>query len=345
MNYIYKTVILPLVLFFSYFLFGCEESGTVDLLCGHGEAIELIPSYIDDNVFDRFPYSIVVKDSIVLGISSEFGEGQLQTYDICSKRQEFYLKSGRGPFESLHVNSLSLSGDTVNVSVLPDATCRYLIAEDRSENCLVPLSMEPSEGVFLNDEILSFKRNPEAVQDSFMFCSYSLLDSTRSYWGLFPDNDEIKYPEYDESKHTAYQGDLYLSPDRGKALFVYYYAIGFDILDPASQSNEHYISKTPQVTVKHVEELNANFVRGTERWQRGYAEAQVTDSCFYLLCEQNGTSYVLEYDWEAEPLRLFCFEEIIRNIFVTSSGDSLFAIVDNNGSCSLAVYDLPRCKS
>lgn len=104
-----------------------------------------------------------------------------------------------------------------------------------------------------------------------MYASIPRNDSTVVYWGTFPEEDKMEYPAFDESKQTAYQGNLFISPDCTKAAFVFYYAIGFDVLDLSGHTVRHFIWKYPQVKIQYVDMLSVNLVKGADGWQRGFA--------------------------------------------------------------------------
>lgn len=172
-----------------------------------------------------------------------------------------------------------------------------------------------------------------------MYASIPRNDSTVVYWGTFPEEDKMEYPAFDESKQTAYQGNLFISPDCTKAAFVFYYAIGFDVLDLSGHTVRHFIWKYPQVKIQYVDMLSVNLVKGADGWKRGFCDASVTDEHIYLLYNDAGTSYVLVYDWDGEPVKAYSFEEEVIKIFVEPTGTKLYTLsADEDSNCDLNIY-------
>lgn len=65
------------------------------------------------------------------------------------------LKIGRGPGEAIHVNSIALSGDTLNVEAEPEMTLQYRI--DRiPETLLKPFNVIEHPGVLGRGEMTAF---------------------------------------------------------------------------------------------------------------------------------------------------------------------------------------------
>ena len=149
----------------------------------------------------------------------------------------------------------------------------------------------------------------------------------------------MEYPAFDESKQTAYQGHLVISPDCTKAVFVFYYAIGFDVLDLGAHTVRHFFWKHPQVNIQYIDMLSVNLVKGTDGWQRGFCDAGVTDKHIYLLYKNTDASFVLVYDWDGEPVKAYSFEEEVIKIFVEPTGTKLYTLsIDENYECDLNIY-------
>ena len=88
-----------------------------------------------------------------------------------------------------------------------------------------------------------------------------------------------------------------------------------------------------------VDMLGVNLVKGADGWQRGFCDASVTDEHIYLLYNDAGTSFVLVYDWDGEPVKAYSFEEEVINIFVEPSGTKLYTLsADEDSNCDLNIY-------
>lgn len=315
----------------------CAE-GEVDLLKPFGDVKRLSPNKTVDDILDCEPFGFAVRDSFVFFYSSMMGEDQLLAVNMNGDERYAALKDGRGPGEAIHVNSIALSGDTLNVEAEPERTLQYRI-DCIPETSLKPFNVIEHPGVLGRGEMTAFLHNYDDPENSTMYASIPRNDSTVVYWGTFPEEDKMEYPAFDESKQTAYQGNLFISPDCTKAAFVFYYAIGFDVLDLSGHTVRHFIWKYPQVKIQYVDMLSVNLVKGADGWQRGFCDASVTDEHIYLLYNDAGTSYVLVYDWDGEPVKAYSFEEEVIKIFVEPTGTKLYTLsADEDSNCDLNIY-------
>ena len=315
----------------------CTE-GEVDLLKPFGDVGRLSPDKTVDGIIDCEPFGFAVRDSLAFFYSSMMGENQLLAVNMNDNKRYTALKIGRGPGEAIHVNSIALSGDTLNVEAEPEMTLQYRI--DRiHETSLKPFDVIEHPGVLGRGEMTAFLHNYDDPENSTMYASIPRNDSTVVFWGAFPEGDKIEYPAFDESKQTAYQGNLFISPDCTKAAFVFYYAIGFDILDLTEHTVRHFIWKYPQVNIQYIDMLSVNLVKGTDGWQRGFYDAGVTDEHIYLLYKDAGTSFVLVYDWNGKPVKAYSLVEDVLKIFVESTETRLYTLsIEENSECDLNIY-------
>lgn len=236
-----------------------------------------------EGIIDSEPFGFAVRDSIAFFYSSMMGEDQLLAVNMNDNKRYTALKIGRGPGEAIHVNSIALSGDTLNVEAEPEMTLQYRI--DRiPETLLKPFNVIEHPGVLGRGEMTAFLHNYDDPENSTMYASIPRNDSTVVFWGKFPEGDKMEYPAFDESKQTAYQGHLVISPDCTKAVFVFYYAIGFDVLDLGEHTVRHFFWKHPQVNIQYIDMLSVNLVKGTDGWQRGFAmpASQINISIFCI---------------------------------------------------------------
>ena len=321
----------------SFISFACEGE-KVDLLKSFDDAKKLSPDMTVEDIIDCEPFGFAVRDSIAFFYSSMMGEDQLLAVNMNDNKRYTALKIGRGPGEAIHVNSIALSGDTLNVEAEPEKTLQYRI-DCISETSLKPFNVIEHPGVLSRGEMTAFLHNYDDPENSTMYASIPRCDSTTVFWGEFPEGDKMVYPAYDESKQTAYQGHLLISPDCTKAAFVFYYAIGFDVLDLGEQTVRHFIWKLPQVKIQYIDMLSVNLVKGTDGWQRGFCDASVTDEHIYLLYKNTDASFVLVYDWNGEPVKAYSFVEDVIKIFVEPAETKLYTLsIDENSECDLNIY-------
>lgn len=324
--------------------------GAALVSCGHGKDVDIMASFpvadkvecvlAAENVFDGVPYGFVVADSSLLAFSSSMGAAQLFSYNLKDGTRHYSLKFGRGPGESLHANSIQLRGDSVYVSVDPGMIYSYDRAELINRSNVIPRSSRRGNGLIAADgSVISFSRNIDDESNSTMYCTETKVDT--SWWGVFPE-DEIAYPAGDESKQTAWQGKLVLSPDGDRGLFLFYYALGFDIIGIPSKTVSHHVWLTPQVSVKHIDMLGVNVVKPDEHYVRNFIDVAACRDGFYMLYTPDGArKYVLSYDWEGAPIKVYEVEEASRLIYVEPDGGAVYLLSANeNGTCDLLSFQL-----
>mgnify|MGYP002515363506 CR=1 FL=1 len=322
--------------------------GAALVSCSHGKDVDIMASFpvagkvecvlMAENVLDGMPYGFVVADSSVLAFSSSMGAAQLFSYDLKDGARHYSLKFGRGPGESLHANSIQLVGDSVYVAVDPGMIYSYDRAELINRSNVIPRSSRRGNGQIAADgSVISFSRNIDDASNSMMYCTETKTDT--SWFGFFPE-DEISYPAGDESKQTAWQGKMVLSPDGSHGMFLFYYALGFDIIGIPSKTVSHHIWLTPQVSVNHVDVLGVNVVKPEKNYVRRFIDAAAAYEGFYVLCTPDGArKYVLYYDWEGIPVKAYEVEEDSKLIYVEPDGGAVYLLSANeNGACDLLSF-------
>ncbi len=322
--------------------------GAALVSCSHGKDVDIMASFpvadkvecvlAAENVFDGVPYGFVVADSSVLAFSSSMGAAQLFSYNLKDGTRHYSLKFGRGPGESLHANSIQLRGDSVYVSVDPGMIYSYDRAELINRSNVMPRSSRRGNGQIAADgSVISFSRNIDDESNSTMYCTETKVDT--SWWGVFPE-DEISYPAGDESKQTAWQGKLVLSSDGDRGLFLFYYALGFDIIGIPSKTVSHHVWLTPQVSVKHIDVLGVNVVKPDEHYVRSFIDVAACRDGFYMLyTPDRARKYVLYYDWEGVPVKAYEVEEESKLIYVEPDGGAVYLLSANeNGACDLLSF-------
>lgn len=83
------------------------------------------------------------------------GEDQLLAVNMNGDERYAALKDGRGPGEAIHVNSIALSGDTLNVEAEPEMTLQYRI-DCIPETSLKPFNVIEHPGVLGRGEMTAF---------------------------------------------------------------------------------------------------------------------------------------------------------------------------------------------
>lgn len=318
---------------------------TAVVSCGHGKDVDIMASFLAsdkaecvlaaENVFDDMPYGFVVADSSVIAFSSSMGQEQLFSCNLKDGARHYSLKFGRGPGESLHANSIQLIGDSVYVAVDPGMIYSYGRDDLTSRSNVMPRSSRRGNGmVAAGGSVISFSRNIDDESNSMMYCTESKADT--SWWGVFP-KDEISYPSGDESKQTAWQGKMVLSPDGSHGLFLFYYALGFDIIEVSSKTVSHHVWLTPQVSVNHVDVLGVNVIKPDKSFVRNFIDATAAYDGFYALYTPDGTKkYVLSYNWDGVPVKAYEVGRKSRLIYVEPDGRTVYLLsADENGSCDL----------
>ena len=292
---------------------------------------------IDDYMFE--PYGIQVSDSLLFAYSSSSGLDQVKITDLRTMRDISFLKKGRGPGEATHVNGIQVVNDSLFVNVEPRMIYLYSIEDIIAGQYQPNYVYHGISGEFVhNDFFLCEEKNLSDDKNSTMF-QLNNISGTTEYFGDFIGSD-IDYPEHDYTKQTAFQGKLYLAPSRSKAIFVYYYAIGYDIIDLETLEVSHHIWKAPQVDVKYVEQIGANFVFEKTDREVGFHEGAATYDCIYLLYITGDSSYVLEYDWSGSARKQYKITSKVDRFFIDNDGKCIYALCPINGKYSLICYNL-----
>lgn len=156
----------------STFLVSCSgKDSLTELLetCSDSKALEA------ETVTESFPpssYGITFSDSLLFSWSSSRGEDQLYMLNLKDMSSASYLKKGRGPFESTHVNALQIVGDTLyaEVETRKEEIFSYYI--DKASSTLTKGTQQNKTGKLIKGErFLSFNRN---IRDSLNSTMYEI---------------------------------------------------------------------------------------------------------------------------------------------------------------------------
>lgn len=217
------------------------------------------------------------------------------------------LQKGRAFGESAHVSGIQITKDSLYVSAEPNRLFVYSL-DSLSHHKPYPehaYEIEPlasnvirtSEGDFLY-----IRRNLDDPRNSTL---YKLVreDGSELHFGEFEPLD-IELPADDESKQTAWQGKMTASPGMDKAVCLFSYAAGFDLIDVRSQRIIRCLWERPNVVVRAVPQLKINMIRPAEDFSNIFRDCCVSDEYVYLLARTtDGAEYwVLKYDWSGNAV-------------------------------------------
>lgn len=284
------------------------------------------------------PFSLIYHDSLWITYNSYMGENQIFVYDEQTQTQYAFLKKGRAYGEAVHINSIQIYNDSLFVNIDPDKIFVYPFNSLRHNLVHMPACVfDGIKGLYLgNGQSMSIPAFPQPVAEK-MYGVYS-RDCVPAFFGDYPVDDEVKYPDHDYSRQTAYQGQMYLSPDGEKALNVFHYAVGFDIIDINRRTVDHVFWKYPQVSVEYVDLFKANFVKAIPERERGFVSGCARQNGFYLLYDLIQTSglnesHIFKYAWDCTPLhhylikghRILCF-------YINDEEDRLYTVEESANS-------------
>lgn len=300
------------------------------------EDVEKIDCTLEvERIFDDMPYGFVVIDSTLVAFSSSMGQDQLISYNLKDGSRCSSLKLGRGPGESLHVNSIQYFRDSLYISVDPERIFSYAIKDVLHKSNVLPGNSLEGNGMVAEDgSIISFSRNVEDESNSMMYCTSN--STSKIWWGKFPE-EKMEYPSGDETKQTAWQGKMILSPDTSKGLFIFYYAVGFDLLDIKTQKVVHRIWCTPRVSIEHIKALGINIVKPAKKFILNFIDASASQDYVCILYTPDGKSkFLLVYDWSGSPVRAYQMDRMAEKIYVSPDNRILYFLSKNEDDvCNL----------
>ena len=317
------------VIAFTATIFSCDNN-KVDLLEGFDKPIELPVHRTIENVFLKTPFGILVRDSIIIAWDSTEGK-QVSVYSTSDGRLlSGFLNVGRGPGEALHVDDMYIKKDTLYAATYPEQLYSYSLDDLLGMESVVPNSVYEYGGVFNPSGITAFSKNNGDERNTTMYRTAGFNGGSLLFWGIFPEDDPLDYPLTDFSKQLAYQGHFFVPENIGKALYLFdTYAIGFDILDMDNLTVEHHFYRYPQVKMDFYPEFEITSVDYADKYQPGFKSASANDSGFYLLYEDKELfqgCYILSFDWESTPRKLFHVSESLSDICIDSNNHYLYAV-------------------
>ena len=341
--FLFKVVVLSLGL---TTIFSCGGQKRVDCLAGFEAPVELSPQNRIAHLFMKEPYGLLLRDSVLISWESSEGK-QLSFHSINSGDLLFQcLEIGRGPGEALHVDDVYIRSDSLYASTYPEGLLGYSLDDLLSGRARVAESSYGHDGIIASTGITAFSKNIEDKDNSTMYRTASIADGAMTFWSEFPTDDPVEYPLSDYSRQLAYQGHYFVPKNRDKVLFVYYYAVGFSVLDLENLSADHHFYTYPQVELQYFPIFDVTKVSFTEKHQAGFKSGAACDDGFYLLYEDEKVSrgsFLLYFDWDCRPVKLYHVNESLTCIAVDPCTGLLCALdarEDLEGS-DLLLYRLP----
>jgi len=167
------------------------------------------------------------------------------------------------------------------------------------------------------------------------FSIFNFLSDSVYCFGEYPSEDkEIdKIPSTGYNRLTAYQGNITVKPDKRKAVMIYYYAVGFDIIDITTQTIA--ISKMyqyPMVDLLTIPNTNIQGIKNNSESYRGFIDLFCNDYFIYVLYsdktfEENYREgrHILKYDWDGNPVCRYILSEEISSFTIDKYEKNLYA--------------------
>ncbi len=331
------------------------------------DVLEEFPELIELNAKDTVmthlidPSGILVTDSLFV-ISQPGGSPMISLYDLSGRCLQSFLHRGRGPGETTNLLRTSLhSPSSIQVSVASERVYIYDIESLLNGNLLPKSTYKlpgntyafPSISMVSDNDFLYVGKNlPEDQSGERRFCIYHENTDKVESFGAFPEEDRSieEFPKDDFSRHTAYQGIPILSPDRTKAVVIYFYAVGLDILDLEEyQIDTSVFYQYPQVESVKIPELDVYVVRRIPESLRGFIDCWCNNEHIYVLysgkkftdTSYSTGNYILKYDWMGMPLCIYKLDQSTSCFTIDNDETFIYAVVQDETSSSIMRYEMP----
>ena len=354
---------LPLYIVLAFFCACCKNitpSGT-DVLSQFSDRVGLD---CRDTVIAPLvnPMGVVFAADSLLVVSEPEGSPMILIYDLSGRRIQGFLRRGRGPGETPnHLRTALCSPNSIQASVDPETVYIYdidsLLEGDvlpRDEFTL-PSGTYAFPSISVLDSIhllyVGKDRSKEPAVEH-RFCIYNTSTGVTETFGSYPEDDRLikKFPTDDFCKPTAYQGTVVISPDHSKAVVIYYYAVGFDILDIEERRlDKSVFYQYPQTEVEQIPEIETHVVRRNPDSLRGFLDCWCNDEHIYVLYSGKTFSqpgygegkYILRYGWDGSPQRLYELEHETSCFTVSADESSIYSVVQDSEDAYVVRYDIP----
>lgn len=354
---------LPLYVVLAFFCVCCKNvspSGT-DVLAQFSDRVSLD---CRDTVVAHLvnPMGVVFAADSLLVVSEPQGSPMILIYDLSGRLVQGFLRRGRGPGETSNLLRTSLcSPASIQASVDPETVYIYDIdrllegdIQPREEFALPSGAYAfPSISVLDSTHLLYVGKDPSGEPaEEHRFCIYNTVTGITETFGSYPEEDRLikEFPADDFSKPTAYQGTPVFSPDHSKAVVIYYYAVGFDILDMDGRRIDRSVFyQYPQAEAEWLPEIETHVVRRNPDSQRGFLDCWCNDEHIYLLYSGKTFSqpdygegkYILRYGWDGSPQRLYELEHEASCFTVSADESSIYSVVQDREEAYVVRYDIP----
>ncbi len=302
------------------------------------------------------PDGIIVSDSLIY-VTEFRNDPMLSLYSRSGKPIAQFLRKGRGPGETSNLLRTSSYNDTiVQVSVDPESVFLYDRNDLMQGNLLPYATYQLPKGNYAFSTILKYGKDDFLYSGKVSntthdcetrFCVYHAATDTIDTFGEYPTEDtEIdKLPAEDYSRVTAYQGEPILKPDHSKAAVMYFYAVGFDIVDLEKLAIETSVFyQYPRVEAAYIPQIKANAIRRNPDTLRGFLDGWCSDEHIYLLYSGKKFSepdysvgrYILQYDWNGKPICCYILDREVGCFASDKAESCIYAgFSDETGGCIL----------
>lgn len=357
MKNIYKLALAALL----GILVSCQSNNRsmqiVDVLTKFPEIVDLTNAEIIISELLN-PKGILVIDSLIV-VGEYQNDPMISIHDLSGKPIATFLRKGRGPGETSNLLDISTYDDrTIQASVDSELIFEYKV-EDILNGVFLPSinynlpspAFTPSIkcGVydfFYAGKMLDLQNDPD-----MRFCIYHANSGKVDAFGEYPQEDRAiqGFPTDDYSKLLAYQGDPCIKPDHTKAVFSYYYAVGFDIIDletPKIEKSVFY--QYPQVELTYATQVKANFIKRNESSYRGFLDLWCSNDFIYFLYsakkisspDYNQGNYILKYDWTGDAKCLYRLDKEVTCFVLDKNEKHIYAGLTDDSGGNIICYNV-----
>lgn len=313
------------------------------------------PQLVLADLYD--PQNIMLMDSLLF-IRESKNDPMLWAYGLSGECHASFLRKGRGPGETSNLLRICpCDKDTFQASVDPESTFVYRIDSVLNGGKLPAEQYHLPTGSFALSPVITCGEGRLLYIGRVMgdanetrFCMYDTATEKIHSFGSYPAGDKeiAEYPVDDYSKLTAYQGDICLKPDGTKAVVIYFYAVGLDILDLQCLEIETSVFyRYPQVELNYIPALKANVVKRKMDGYRGFKDVWCSDDHIYILYTAkrfdeayNTGRYILKYDWEGNPLCVYQLSQDVSCIAIDTDETWIYAGISDDKNAQLIRYKI-----
>ncbi len=303
------------------------------------------------------PTQIVICDSLLF-ISDRHNSSMINVYDLNGNHITETLYKGRGPGESSNILRIFANNHHLYASVADGNIYCYHLDDIRNNKRLPDRVLSLPDNLYsfpsisvANNQLLFVGRNNDLSNIcQTRFCCYNIDKQILQEFGEFPLTDKslYSYPQNDYSKYTAYQGHIHPSPDGNKAVVIYFYAVGLDIINiNQKEIKTSVFYQYPEVELVNIGDTAVKTVKRKEKSKRGFLDVWCNNEYIYVLYsdkqfnqEYNQGCYILKYDWDGNPI---CEIELDREalcISIDQHNRYLYVVTPTDTGSDIVRYEL-----